>query len=278
MSKVEMNGPANILGVSIEALDMKRALERIAGELKSGRRGYVCMVNVHGVMEAHRDPHFAQIYASSAIAMPDGTPTVWIGHWQGHKQMRRVAGPELMLQVFGGEEFAHYTHFLYGGEDGVAERLRGRLAKRFPWARIVGTFTPPFRDLNPEEEEALIACVRELKPDIMWVGISSPKQERFMQRYLHRLDTTLMFGVGAAFDFHTGRIKDAPQWIKRIGMQWLHRLVQDPGRLWKRYLRTNSSFLWHIALQLTDLRNYPSTTSTIEPRLAAATSDAGNTR
>jgi N-acetylglucosaminyldiphosphoundecaprenol N-acetyl-beta-D-mannosaminyltransferase len=120
----------------------------------------------------------------------------------------------------------------------------------------VGTYTPPFRDLNAEEEESLIARVRELKPDIIWVGISTPKQERFMHRYLHRLDTTLMFGVGAAYDFHTGRIQDAPQWVKTIGMQWLHRLLQDPRRLWKRYLRNNPAFLWHIALQLSGLREY----------------------
>jgi N-acetylglucosaminyldiphosphoundecaprenol N-acetyl-beta-D-mannosaminyltransferase len=121
----------------------------------------------------------------------------------------------------------------------------------------VGTYTPPFRDLNAEEEESLIARVRELKPDIIWVGISTPKQERFMHRYLHRLDTTIMFGVGAAYDFHTGRIQDAPQWVKTIGMQWLHRLMQDPRRLWKRYLRNNPAFLWHMALELSGLRHYP---------------------
>jgi N-acetylglucosaminyldiphosphoundecaprenol N-acetyl-beta-D-mannosaminyltransferase len=171
-----------------------------------------------------------------------------------------------MLEIFRRKEFAGYTHFLYGGEENVAEQLRVRMTSRFPWARIVGTYTPPFRDLNAEEEDALIARVRELKPDVIWVGISTPKQERFMHRYLPLLDTTLMFGVGAAYDFHTGRIHDAPQWIKTIGMQWLHRLVQDPRRLWKRYLRNNSSFLWHIALQLSGIREYPLTLP--EPRPA----------
>jgi N-acetylglucosaminyldiphosphoundecaprenol N-acetyl-beta-D-mannosaminyltransferase len=141
----------------------------------------------------------------------------------------------------------------------VAEQLRERFTRRFPWARIVGTYTPPFRDLNAQEERSLIARVRELKPDIIWVGISTPKQERFMHRYLRLLDTTLMFGVGAAYDFHTGRIQDAPQWVKTIGMQWMHRLLQDPRRLWKRYLRNNPAFLWHIALQLSGLRQYPAT-------------------
>jgi N-acetylglucosaminyldiphosphoundecaprenol N-acetyl-beta-D-mannosaminyltransferase len=248
---------AKLLGISIDALDMERSLERIAVELEEGRKGYVCLAGVHGIMEAHRDPRLAAIYASAAITVPDGAPTEWIGRWQGHHWMRRVAGPDLMIEVFRRKQFSGYTHFLYGGEEGVAQKLRERLTNRFPGARIIGTFTPPFRDLNEAEEQSLMAQVRELKPDIIWVGISTPRQERFMQRYLGRLDTTLMFGVGAAFDFHTGRIQDAPQWIKRIGMQWLHRLVQDPRRLWKRYLRNNSAFLWHIALQLTGLREYP---------------------
>jgi N-acetylglucosaminyldiphosphoundecaprenol N-acetyl-beta-D-mannosaminyltransferase len=265
---------AEVLGVSIEALNMERALQRIAIELKGRRKGYVCFANVHGIMEAHSDPSLAAIYASAAITMPDGAPTAWVGRWQGQQGMQRVAGPELMLEVFAREELANYTHFLYGGKDGVAEELRECLTNRFPAARIVGTYTPPFRDLNETEKRSFIARVRELKPDIIWVGISTPKQERFMHYYLPQLETTLMFGVGAAFDFHTGRIHDAPRWIKRIGMQWLHRLIQDPRHLWKRYLRTNSAFLWHIALQLTGLRRYPPTEIELGNWLQAVPRDA----
>jgi N-acetylglucosaminyldiphosphoundecaprenol N-acetyl-beta-D-mannosaminyltransferase len=259
MNRVKRRPAAKLLGISVEALDMELALSRIARELEARRKGYICMAGVHGIMEAYRDSELAAIYAGSSLTAPDGTPTVWVGRWQGHKAMQRVAGPELMLEVFRRKEFAGCTHFLYGGEEHVAEQLRERFTRSYPWARIVGTYTPPFRDLNAEEEESLIARVRKLKPDIIWVGISTPKQERFMHRYLHRLDTTLMFGVGAAYDFHTGRIQDAPQWIKTIGMQWLHRLLQDPRRLWKRYLRNNPAFLWHIALQLSGLRQYPPT-------------------
>ena len=247
---------ALVLGLSIEAVDMDGALRRIAAELQQRRKGYVCLAGVHGVTEARRDPSLAAIYSSSAITLPDGAPTAWVGRWQGHKHMRRVAGPELMLEVFRRREFSGYTHFLYGGEPGVAEELARRLTKRFPGTRIVGTFTPPFRELSDAEGEALIGQVRESKPDIIWVGISTPKQERFMHRYLDQLDTTLMFGVGAAFDFHTGRLKDAPNWIKKSGMQWLHRLLQDPRRLWRRYLRSNTTFLWHISLQLLGIRDY----------------------
>jgi N-acetylglucosaminyldiphosphoundecaprenol N-acetyl-beta-D-mannosaminyltransferase len=254
MNSLETSPKANVLGIAIEAVDMEGALVRIAEELRNRRKGYVCLAGVHGIMEAHRDPRLSAIYAASALTLPDGQPTAWVGRWQGHRSMRRVTGPDVMLEIFQRKEFMQYTHFFYGGDENVAGELRDRLIRRFPWARILGTYTPPFRDLNLEEEQSLIEHVRELKPNVIWVGISTPKQERFMNRYLHQLDTTLMFGVGAAFDYHTGRIQDAPEWVKRMGMQWLHRLKQDPRRLWKRYARNNLTFLWHIGLQLTGLR------------------------
>jgi N-acetylglucosaminyldiphosphoundecaprenol N-acetyl-beta-D-mannosaminyltransferase len=249
---------ANVLGIRVDPLDMERALARIAEELDARRKGYACLIGVHGIMEAQRDPRLAEVYANATMMVPDGTPTVWIGRWQGFRDMRRVAGPDLMLEIFRRKEFSHCTHFLYGGKEGVAEELRATLVQRFPWARITGTYTPPFRDLTPEEEQMLATRMQELKPDFLWVGISTPKQERFMKRFLPWLDSTLMFGVGAAFDFHTGRIKDSPRWVKRAGLQWLHRLVQDPRHLLWRYLRNNSAFLWRIGLQLTGLRVYPS--------------------
>lgn len=249
---------ANVLGVKIGALNMESAIQQLATSLEERRKGYVCLVGVHGVMEAQRDPQLASIYAGAALTIPDGMPTVWVGRWQGHAQMERVPGPDLMFEILRRKELAGYTHFLYGGKDGVAEELRAKIAEQFPWVQIVGTHTPPFRDLLPHEEEALAEQVRSCRPDIVWVGISTPKQERFMRKYLLRLDTTLMFGVGAAFDFHTGRIHDCAEWIKLAGLQWLHRLMQDPKHLWRRYLRNNPAFVWHIVLQLTGWRMYPS--------------------
>jgi N-acetylglucosaminyldiphosphoundecaprenol N-acetyl-beta-D-mannosaminyltransferase len=250
---------AKVLGISVDPLDLESAVARVAEELEARRNGYVCFIGVHGVMEAQRDPRMAQVYAHATMMVPDGAPTVWVGRWQGFSAMQRVAGPDLMLEIFRREQFATCTHFFYGGKEGVAEELRDSLTQRFPWVRIVGTHTPPYRDLTPQEEDSLARRIHELKPDIIWVGISTPKQERFMMRFLPLLNSTLMFGVGAAFDFHTGRIKDSPQWVKRAGMQWLHRLAQDPRRLFWRYLRNNSAFLWHITLQLTGLRSYPPT-------------------
>jgi N-acetylglucosaminyldiphosphoundecaprenol N-acetyl-beta-D-mannosaminyltransferase len=167
--------------------------------------------------------------------------------------MRRITGPDLMLEVFRDRQFAGYSHFFYGGKPGVAEELASNLRQRFPWVRIAGTYAPPFRDLRHDEERELIGTVRQLKPSIIWVGISTPRQELFMRKYLPVLETSLMFGVGAAFDFHTGRIKDCAEWIKRAGLQWLHRLLQDPRHLFWRYLRNNPTFMWRIALQMAGL-------------------------
>lgn len=245
---------ADVLGVGVDAIDMERALAHIHAMLNDGRKGYVCVAGVHGVVEAQRSPELFQAYAGSELTIPDGMPLVWVGHQQGHRSMRRVTGPDLMREIFRRNEFAGATHFFYGGRPGVAEELREKLLSRFPWARISGTYTPPFRDLDPVEEKALIAMIRELKPDIIWVGISCPRQEVFMARCLPLLDTRLMFGVGAAFDYHTGRIRDCADWIKNAGLQWLHRLAQDPRRLWRRYLTTNPAFIWHITWQICGLR------------------------
>ena len=257
---------ANVLGVEVEAIDMKGAITRIAAFLKEDIRGYICLAGVHGIMEAQRSPAIADVYRHSLMNAPDGMPTVWVGHAQGHYAMDRVAGPELMLEVLSRPEFAHCTHYLYGGKVGVAEELRNMLAQRFPGIHIVGTYTPPFRDFTPEEEIDFLNHVRACRPDIVWIGIGAPRQELFMRRYQQKLGVCLMFGVGAAFDYHTGRLADSPEWVKRAGLNWLHRLVQDPRHLFWRYLRNNPSFLWHIAWQLCGIRTYTTPHATALPQ------------
>ncbi len=260
MSHTNVRPLAHVLGVWVDAVNMQQALSQVS-RLLTRSKGYVCVAGVHGVMEAERSPLVAQAYAGAEFTIPDGMPLVWVGWLQGHAAMRRVTGPDLMLEIFSRKEFAHVTHFFYGGTEGVAEELRARFVAQFPWVRIVGTCTPPFHDLSETEEAVLIAQVAAVKPDIVWVGLGCPKQELFMSRYLPMLETRLMFGVGAAFDYHTGRIKDCSDWVKLAGLQWLHRLLQDPRRLWRRYLRNNPSFLWQIGLEMTGLRARPLTKS-----------------
>jgi N-acetylglucosaminyldiphosphoundecaprenol N-acetyl-beta-D-mannosaminyltransferase len=235
---------------------MDEAVRLAEAQIQEGSKGYVCVTGVHGVMEAQTNPSILGILNRALITTPDGMPTVWVGRLQGYRDMRRVYGPDYMLELCQVSVNRGYKHFLYGGKEHVAERLAAVLIRRFPGLRIVGTFTPPFRALNAKEEAELIAQVAAAKPDIIWVGLSTPKQEQFMAAYLDKLDTQLMIGVGAAFDIHTGGIVDAPQWVKISGLQWLHRLLQEPKRLWKRYLINNPRFLWKIGLQLFGIRRY----------------------
>ena len=218
--------------------------------------GYICVTGVHGVMEAQTDKQFRNILNSSFLTTPDGMPTVWVGHWQGMKNMTRVYGPDFMLEMCKLSLVRGYRHFLYGGKEGVAEDLRDKLTHQFPGLQIVGTYTPPFRPLTAEEESGLEKQLLELKPDIFWCGLSTPKQERFMSQYCGKLPVKLMVGVGAAFDINSGHLKDAPVWMKNAGLQWLFRMVMEPRRLASRYLKNNPRFVWLIFLQLLGLRKY----------------------
>ena len=245
---------ANVLGVRIHAIDITGAADRIERALTNSDKGYVCVTDVHGVMEAQDHPEFKAILNRALLTVPDGMPTVWVGKLQGFRHMKRVFGPDLMIEVCLRSAQKGYTHFLYGGAHGVAEQLKTALMSTFSGINVVGTYTPPFRPLTEAEFGQLKNTINALKPDLFWVGLGTPKQERFMATHLHDLNTKVMIGVGAAFDFHTGRLRDAPDWVKNLGLQWLHRLVQEPARLWRRYLLNNPRFLWRIVLQLLKLK------------------------
>jgi N-acetylglucosaminyldiphosphoundecaprenol N-acetyl-beta-D-mannosaminyltransferase len=247
---------ANVLGVGVHAIDLPAAASVIETAIREGTKGYVCVTGVHGVMEAQRDFQFREILNHALLVTPDGMPTVWVGRMQGNRTMKRVFGPDLMLEVCRRSVGTGIRHFLYGGNPGIADQLADFLRLRFPGIAVVGTFTPPFRSLQPSEHSALERRMQITRPDIVWVGLSTPKQEKFMAANFRQLPCKIMVGVGAAFDIHTGHVKDAPQWIKTAGLQWAHRLCQEPGRLWKRYLVNNSAFLAALSLQLMGLRRY----------------------
>jgi N-acetylglucosaminyldiphosphoundecaprenol N-acetyl-beta-D-mannosaminyltransferase len=270
---VQTTEQANVLGVGIHPVDMQRTASLLETLIRDGGKGYVCLTGVHGIMEAQRDPGLKSIFADALLVAPDGMPMVWMGHLQGFSAMQRVFGPDLMVDIMGRAEFRNCIHFFCGGGPGVAERLRDEVLKRFPRIRIAGTYSPPFKPMTAMEEGELESKVRLLRPDIIWVGLSTPKQERFMARYLPVLDTKLMIGVGAAFLFHTGAIQDSPKWVKTAGLQWLHRLLQEPTRLWKRYLLNNPRFILCALFQLMGLKRY-----TLKPKLAQAHSYSYNQR
>ncbi len=251
----------NVLGVAVSGINLESTKTLILQALAAGRKGYICVTGVHGVSEARKDPAFRRILNSAFLNTPDGMPLVWLGKHHCGPEVNRVYGPDLMIEICSATENTSYGHYFFGGAPGVAETLGKELKKRFSGIEIAGFYTPPFRPLNTAEEEELINRVREARPAIVWVGLSTPKQERFMAAYLDKLDTTLMLGVGAAFDFHTGRVRQAPKWIQRSGFEWFYRLCQEPKRLWKRYLTNNPRFLLKIALQTTGLKKFP-----IEPK------------
>jgi N-acetylglucosaminyldiphosphoundecaprenol N-acetyl-beta-D-mannosaminyltransferase len=247
----------NVLGVGISVLNLPSALTVIAEAIGMRRKGYICVTGVHGVMEAQSDPAFKAILNNAMLCTPDGIPMVWAGRLNGFSEMDRVYGPDLLLLVCEWSKKSGCRHFFYGGADGVAELLAEKLRAKFPGLNVAGTFTPPFRPLTAAEETKFQELVRNLRPDIIWVGLSTPKQEKFMAEYLSKLDTTLMVGVGAAFDFHSGRVKQAPRWMQRSGLEWFFRLCQEPRRLAKRYFRNNPLFLMKFSSQLLRLTKYP---------------------
>lgn len=246
---------ADVLGVGVSAINLPQATGLVVDGAKAGARGYIPVTGVHGVMEAQRDPEFRKILSEAWLVTPDGMPMTWVGRGQGHAAMDRVYGPDLMLEVFRATQDGSVRHFFYGGGDGVADELRAALEKKFPGVCVCGTSTPPFRPLTEEEESGLVARMEMLRPHIVWVGLSTPKQEKFMASMQEKLPPCLMIGVGAAFDFHTGRVPQAPRWMQRSGLEWLFRLVQEPRRLWKRYLINNPFFVLQITMQFLGLRH-----------------------
>jgi N-acetylglucosaminyldiphosphoundecaprenol N-acetyl-beta-D-mannosaminyltransferase len=253
---ISLQERVNILGVGVSALNMEIALRQTELLLDQGKQGYICVTGVHGIMEAQSDDGFRAILNRSFLTTPDGMPTVWLGRIHGFKDMNRVYGPDYMLALCKRSVARGYKHFLYGGKPGVAEELRAELTRRFPGLQIVGTYTPPFRPLNPCEEDDLRSQLEASQADVLWCGLSTPKQERFMATYCNRLPVKLMVGVGAAFDLLSGNLSEAPDLMKRAGLQWLYRLIKEPRRLWRRYLLNNPRFTWLTFLQLTGLKGF----------------------
>ena len=257
----------NILGVGVSVLNLESAREALTdGVNKPGFQGYVTITGVHGVVESQSDEELKKIHNRSYLSTPDGMPMVWLGKLQGYTEMDRVYGPELMLDVMLDTSQAEksYKHYFFGGNEGVAERLSEKLTNRYPGLKVVGTMCPPFRKFTKEEEQALYNELLELKPHYFWVGLSTPKQEKFMHEFLDKYSELtkgwehglIMLGVGAAFDFHSGSTKQAPYWIQRSGFEWLYRIFQDPKRLLRRYLIANSKFCLSIVPQLLGFKKY----------------------
>jgi N-acetylglucosaminyldiphosphoundecaprenol N-acetyl-beta-D-mannosaminyltransferase len=247
----------NVLGVRVHALDLSVACERVVAAARTQSPAYVCFCDVNSVSCAQRDPKHLAILNHSLLTTPDGMPLVWLGKRAGHKTIGRVYGPDLMLEVCRATAGTELTHFFYGGGPGTAEALARSLQTRFPCLKIAGTQCPPFRPLTTDEADELEKRIHDTRPNFFWVGLSTPKQEAFMAEYSPRLRVPVMLGVGAAFDFLSGRVAQAPRWVQRSGFEWVWRLCAEPRRLAPRYFKNNPLFVLRVLAQCTGLRKYP---------------------
>ncbi|HEX4125647.1 MAG TPA: WecB/TagA/CpsF family glycosyltransferase [Tepidisphaeraceae bacterium] len=250
------NPVCNVLGVGVSAINLDRAVSTIAGWIDRREHNYVCVTGVHGVMESQRSPELKRIHNDAGMVTPDGMPMVWLSQLGGFSDVSRVYGPDLMEAVCTQSVAKGWRHYFYGGAEGVAERLKDRLTARFPELKVVGTFCPPFRPMSAEEDAELIRAIDAAGPDIIWIGLSTPKQEYWMDQHIHRLKAPVLVGVGAAFDFHAGVKNQAPRWMQRSGLEWFFRLITEPRRLWKRYLINNPLFISYVLAEKLRLKNF----------------------
>ncbi len=250
-------GRFKVLGIPVDAVQISGAVERMMGWIESGDRGrFVAVTGMHGVTEALGDPETREALLAADLVVPDGMPLVWLGRLSGHPLRRRVYGPELMLEFFASAARRGIRHFLDGGAPGVADALAARLAGRFPGTIIAGTHCPPFRSLTAAERFDVVEKIVAAKPDVVWVGLSTPKQEKWIQEMRRELPVPLLVGVGAAFDMNSGRVRQAPEWMRENGFEWLFRLLQEPRRLWRRYLVQGPRFVFNVTLERARLRSF----------------------
>jgi N-acetylglucosaminyldiphosphoundecaprenol N-acetyl-beta-D-mannosaminyltransferase len=256
-AEISANRSTNILGVKISAIAMHEAIQQIHRWITLRERRYVNVCTVHTVMECQKDPELKKIVNRSGMATPDGMPLVWLCNYFGAKNVTRVYGPDLLLSVCADSCGTGYRHFFYGGGPGIADGLAQGLRQRFPDLIVAGTHSPPVLAVGQIDEPRIIDMINASDVDIVWVGLGTPKQDFWVARHRPLLKAPVLIAVGAAFDFITGRIPQAPTWMQRNGLEWLFRLAKEPRRLAYRYLVYNPLFILYIVAQISGLRRYP---------------------
>jgi N-acetylglucosaminyldiphosphoundecaprenol N-acetyl-beta-D-mannosaminyltransferase len=247
---------ANILGVKVDAIDLAKAIILITDWIRNHEPNYVCVTPAHGIMECQRDPQLRKIFNRSGLTTPDGMAIVWLLKLWGYPHVSRVYGPDLMQAICKCSRQTGWRHFFYGGLPGVVDRLAERLQAIYPGLQVAGKYTPPFRQLTSLEDSTIVQMIQNSNADIVWVGISTPKQERWMAEHVGRVGAPVLVGVGAAFDFLAGTKKQAPRWMQHSGLEWLFRLASEPRRLWRRYLEYPRFVILAFA-QLLGLKHFP---------------------
>ena len=245
----------SVLGVRIFGVQIDDTIAQIEKWIRNRERGrFIAFTGMHGISEVQRDPQLRNILQAADLVVPDGMPLVWLARLRGIALKRRVYGPELM-ETFCRETGPQYRHFFYGGAAGVAPHLAQSLKERFGIV-VAGTYSPPFGALTNREETEVAARLQETMPDVLWVGLGTPKQECWMYEHRHKLAVPVMLGVGAAFDLNCGRLRQAPARMRENGLEWLFRLWVEPRRLWRRYLVQIPIAIWSLSLEIFQLKKF----------------------
>jgi len=240
-----------ILGIKLFSDNFNSAVSLITTKIKEKEHNFcTSATGAHGLVNAQKDIRFRKILSSFYVNLPDGLPGVWIGRLKGAKNMERCYGPDFFREVIIKTARLSINHFFCGGKDGVAEELKKVCLEKFNNSNVVGTYSPPFREMTDNEMKVLAEKINSLNANIVWIGLSTPKQEIFAYRLSKFTNVNFICTVGAAFDFHTGKVKEAPHWIQKIGMEWFFRLIMEPKRLWKRYFEIVPLFIWYNLLEL----------------------------
>ncbi|GAB3927580.1 WecB/TagA/CpsF family glycosyltransferase [Kribbella albertanoniae] len=226
----------DVLGIQVSVTNLDHTVATFERWIDNGERQLVCVTDMNALLHARADERLTEVYNSAGLVVPDGMPLVWAGKKAGFEQMGRVAGPDLLERVMAEAAERGWTQYFYGGAEGVADELRMRFQDQHPALKVQGVECPPYRALTEAEDAETVDRMNAARPDIIWVGLGAPKQERWMAEHRERLNAAILIGVGAAFDFHTGRLDRAPLWMQRAGLEWSYRLYKEPRRLWKRYL------------------------------------------
>jgi N-acetylglucosaminyldiphosphoundecaprenol N-acetyl-beta-D-mannosaminyltransferase len=238
----------NILGVDVAAVSIQWLLEYIEENLCDLKGDYMCVANVHTCVLSQENPEYCKIQNGGIMAIPDGGPLSTVGRWRGYKKMSRITGPDFMGEIFRISAQKGYRHFFYGSTESTLSKLSENLEKNYPGICITGMYSPPFASLTYEENNIIERMINEMVPDFIWVGLGAPKQEIWMREHQGKLKG-FMVGVGAGFDYYAGNISRAPGWMQRSNLEWLYRLIQEPGRLFKRYWHTNTKFIWETVVK-----------------------------
>ena len=239
----------DVIGAKIDVVYWGGAIATLLRWAAARESRYVCACNVHSIVTAQGDERLAGSLRGADLVVPDGAPVAWLMRKSGVEAQQRVSGPDLMWRYFAAASIYGESIFLLGGTQDMLARLQARIATAFPGLRVVGTHSPPFRALDADEDEALVQLLNDSGASTIWVALGCPKQEIWMAEHRDRI-RSVMVGVGAAFGFHAGTVRRAPHWMQRLSLEWLHRLLSEPGRLWKRYLTTNTLFIVAAARQL----------------------------